>query len=344
MNRKAFTLIELLVVIAIIALLIGILLPALGQARCSARKLVGATNHRALGQGFYLYAEQFDDFTPFGHTTDSAQWAYTWPAQLRFAMGGVDGGSMESFLNPNAPAKIFNIEWESIINPDGFRRSVAKSGENENNYTRYGYEENEMIIKQGPIAHQTSGDIERFGWNFFSIGLNETGTHGVSLPTIDGKIRCLGVGQHASFNIDNINISSEAARATILERRANIGPKLSGIADPANFFVFGDSLVDGNSDPVTVSGTTRQFTELIPAAYGCGEKANMTFADGHVESVTVRDIVDTDETLANQDQPQVQASMRRWNNDGDPHNELWTGLVPAEALDADTWNGGGDGT
>ena len=60
-RRHGFTLIELLVVIAIIALLIGILLPALGEARKSARKAVCLSNQGQLGRAMMTYAVDFHD-------------------------------------------------------------------------------------------------------------------------------------------------------------------------------------------------------------------------------------------------------------------------------------------
>ncbi len=61
----AFTLIELLVVIAIIALLIGILLPALGQARLAAKAVVNLTNLRSLGQGMEMYVGEHRSLPAF---------------------------------------------------------------------------------------------------------------------------------------------------------------------------------------------------------------------------------------------------------------------------------------
>jgi prepilin-type N-terminal cleavage/methylation domain-containing protein/prepilin-type processing-associated H-X9-DG protein len=78
-RQKGFTLVELLVVIGIIAVLIGILLPALSRARESANRTACMSNMRQIATGWLMYAQENRGALVFAETADYTD-PTNWPA------------------------------------------------------------------------------------------------------------------------------------------------------------------------------------------------------------------------------------------------------------------------
>jgi prepilin-type N-terminal cleavage/methylation domain-containing protein len=80
MKKKGFTLVELLVVIAIIALLMGILMPALARVRQLAFRMTCGTNLSGIGKAMLIYANDYEDELPRAGGRNS-----TWGQLANFA-------------------------------------------------------------------------------------------------------------------------------------------------------------------------------------------------------------------------------------------------------------------
>lgn len=115
-SNHAFTLIELLVVVAVIAVLIGLLLPALSTARRTAQQIGCASNLRQIGASLYMYAEDNEHTMP-----NMAVRLFKTPNGTLASNGNV--------VPPNAshPETIDTLVQYGISHDEGFACPAARS-------------------------------------------------------------------------------------------------------------------------------------------------------------------------------------------------------------------------
>lgn len=163
---KAFTLVELLVVISIIALLLSILMPALGRVKEQARSVVCRTNLKSITLAAMLWSEDNDNWTP----PHSWAWANPKGADESHGFAGYPNpGSLESYTatdrdkskNLYACPSAKGVEFFNAPDMTGASRDV----EDKEKKCTYGI--NAWLAIVGDIQKNSPGDRSELGRETF---------------------------------------------------------------------------------------------------------------------------------------------------------------------------------
>lgn len=284
---EAFTLIELLLVIAMIAVLAGLLLPALGRARSAADSAVCKGNLRQLALGLEIYAGDHDSY-PGGRPPNPIDpWGELWFHQLERAVGQ---------------------RWPS--------RNFAPGGSPKRSSSLWAcpaYQNLGGIFARGDAADQ-----------HFAVGSYGYNDSGAALPTLAPRYRPSGLGGSwrmnlngnemppASLSVRPAQVINPADMIALGDTQLIAGPE----ADPKlSRYTYGwPSLAQAlySTSVREEAGITYQdgplsITEASRTAMRKRHRGfwNIAFCDGHVESLKARQFFRVED-------PQQNA---RWNYD-----------------------------
>lgn len=135
--RHRFTLIELLIVISIIAILAGMLLPALNKAKEKAYAIECGNNLKQIGMGLQLYINDYKEYLPYNDTTSGA----SNPSYLKIAYYlQIDGFSKMAARTEKSP---FYCSSNSL------EKGLSHTARTRTQYTNYAY--NTSLMGKGPM-------------------------------------------------------------------------------------------------------------------------------------------------------------------------------------------------
>lgn len=173
-RTRAFTLIELLVVIAIIAILAGMLLPALAKAKAKGQGIVCLGNNKQLGLAWQLYAGDNDDRTANNFTIPGTEQAIT-------------SKKFNNWVNNIMTWGTSGLHGQSTTNVDWVRNGVLGK-----------YTDGAVGIYKCPADKYVHPNQRRLGWSqrLRSISMNAL----IGLPDNDTTSATYRQGRSWAFN------------------------------------------------------------------------------------------------------------------------------------------------